>query len=176
MKQRTEQLNIRVTPQERLALEASAKRQGFRGLADYLRAVAFAGRPPVEHAYTVVRWGGAAVFAAVVVALLISVAGSSSQALTRSGVGFLWSGTWNPAAGEYGAGILVVGTLLTTAVAMVIVVPIGLGTAAFLSEHEGAEFDGRITGVTRFGLFVRLLDTGADGLVPVSTLGKEYFA
>ena len=47
--------------------------------------------------------------------------------------------------------------------------------AAFLSEHEGAEFDGRITGVTRFGLFVRLLDTGADGLVPASTLGKEYF-
>ena len=47
--------------------------------------------------------------------------------------------------------------------------------AAFLSEHEGAEFDGRITGVTRFGLFVRLLDTGADGLVPLSSLGNEYF-
>ena len=87
-----------------------------------------------EHAYTAFRWGGAGLFAAVVVALLLSIAGSSSQAITHSGVGFLWSGTWNPAAGEYGAGILVVGTLLTTAVAMVIVVPIGLGTAAFLSE------------------------------------------
>jgi ribonuclease R len=39
----------------------------------------------------------------------------------------------------------------------------------------GAEFDGRITGVTRFGLFVRLAETGADGLVPVSRLGTEYF-
>ena len=47
--------------------------------------------------------------------------------------------------------------------------------AAYLAEHEGAEFDGRITGVTRFGLFVRLTDTGADGLVPASTLGAEYF-
>ncbi len=47
--------------------------------------------------------------------------------------------------------------------------------AAFLSEHEGATFEGRITGVTRFGLFVRLEDTGADGLVPVSSLGAEYF-
>jgi ribonuclease R len=47
--------------------------------------------------------------------------------------------------------------------------------AAFLADHEGAEFDGRITGVTRFGLFVRLAETGADGLVPVSTLGGEYF-
>jgi len=47
--------------------------------------------------------------------------------------------------------------------------------AAFLSDRVGAEFDGRITGVTRFGLFVRLDETGADGLVPVSTLGGEYF-
>ena len=46
---------------------------------------------------------------------------------------------------------------------------------ARLAEHVGAEFTGRITGVTRFGLFVRLSDTGADGLVPVSTLGGEFF-
>ncbi len=47
--------------------------------------------------------------------------------------------------------------------------------AAFLSERVGAEFEGRITGVTRFGLFVRLSETGADGLVPVSRLGDEFF-
>jgi len=47
--------------------------------------------------------------------------------------------------------------------------------AAFLADRIGAEFEGRITGVTRFGLFVRLAETGADGLVPVSRLGGEYF-
>ncbi|MFZ0269471.1 ribonuclease R [Caulobacter sp.] len=47
--------------------------------------------------------------------------------------------------------------------------------AAFLSDRVGATFTGRITGVTRFGLFVKLDETGADGLVPVSTLGEEYF-
>jgi ribonuclease R len=47
--------------------------------------------------------------------------------------------------------------------------------AAYLAERQGAEFDGRITGVTRFGLFVRLDETGADGLVPISKLGGEYF-
>ena len=47
--------------------------------------------------------------------------------------------------------------------------------AAFLSERQGAEFEGRITGVTRFGLFIRLAEVGADGLAPVSTLGDEYF-
>ena len=47
--------------------------------------------------------------------------------------------------------------------------------AAFLEDRVGAEFAGRITGVTRFGLFIRLDETGADGLIPVSTLGGEYF-
>jgi ribonuclease R len=47
--------------------------------------------------------------------------------------------------------------------------------AAFLEDRVGATFEGRITGVTRFGLFVGLAETGADGLVPVSTLGTEYF-
>lgn len=47
--------------------------------------------------------------------------------------------------------------------------------AAFLEDRVGATFTGRITGVTRFGLFIRLDETGADGLVPVSKLGDEYF-
>ena len=47
--------------------------------------------------------------------------------------------------------------------------------AAFLADRVGAAFNGRITGVTRFGLFVKLDETGADGLVPVSKLGGEYF-
>ncbi|MBI1199251.1 MAG: ribonuclease R [Phenylobacterium sp.] len=47
--------------------------------------------------------------------------------------------------------------------------------AGFLADRVGAEFEGRITGVTRFGLFVRLAETGADGLVPVSKLGGEFF-
>lgn len=47
--------------------------------------------------------------------------------------------------------------------------------AAFLAEQVGATFQGRISGVTRFGLFIRLSDTGADGLVPISSIGNDYF-
>jgi len=47
--------------------------------------------------------------------------------------------------------------------------------AAFLSERVGAELEGRISGVQKFGLFVRLDESGADGLVPVRTLGNEFF-
>jgi ribonuclease R len=47
--------------------------------------------------------------------------------------------------------------------------------AAYMKEREGAVFQARITGVTRFGLFVRLKDTGAEGLLPARALGHEYF-
>ena len=47
--------------------------------------------------------------------------------------------------------------------------------AAYLADRIGAEFAGAISGVARFGLFVKLDETGADGLVPISSLGREYF-
>jgi ribonuclease R len=47
--------------------------------------------------------------------------------------------------------------------------------AHFLADRIGASFQGRISGVTRAGLFVKLSDTGADGLIPIRTLGAEYF-
>jgi ribonuclease R len=47
--------------------------------------------------------------------------------------------------------------------------------AHFLADRIGANFDGRISGVTRAGLFVKLHDTGADGFVPARTIGDEYF-
>jgi ribonuclease R len=47
--------------------------------------------------------------------------------------------------------------------------------AAHLSNQTGAVFRGRIGGVVSAGLFVKLDDSGADGFVPVTTLGREYF-
>ncbi len=47
--------------------------------------------------------------------------------------------------------------------------------AQFLATKIGAEFMGRISGVTRSGIFVRLLETGADGFIPASTLGEDYY-
>jgi ribonuclease R len=47
--------------------------------------------------------------------------------------------------------------------------------AHFLADRVGATFEGRISGVTRVGLFVKLDDTGADGFIPARTIGTEYF-
>ena len=47
--------------------------------------------------------------------------------------------------------------------------------AAFLSDRLGAEFTGRISGIAKFGAFVKLDETDADGLIPIRSLGREYF-
>ena len=47
--------------------------------------------------------------------------------------------------------------------------------AAFLSDRIGAELTGRISGIAKFGVFVKLDETGADAMIPIRTLGREYF-
>ncbi len=47
--------------------------------------------------------------------------------------------------------------------------------AAYMSERVGNEFSGRISGVARFGAFAKLDETGADGLIPIRSLGREFF-
>jgi ribonuclease R len=47
--------------------------------------------------------------------------------------------------------------------------------AAHLSERVGDIFAGRIAGLTRSGLFVKLDETGADGFVPAATIGGDYY-
>jgi ribonuclease R len=47
--------------------------------------------------------------------------------------------------------------------------------AAFLADRIGASFTARVSGLVRSGLFVRLVETGADGFVPASSIGREYF-
>ena len=47
--------------------------------------------------------------------------------------------------------------------------------AHHLSGRVGEEFEGRVSGVTKAGLFVTLPSYGADGFIPVSTLGRDYF-
>ena len=47
--------------------------------------------------------------------------------------------------------------------------------ASHLADQIGATFQAQVSSVTRAGLFVRLAETGADGFIPASTLGNDYF-
>jgi ribonuclease R len=48
-------------------------------------------------------------------------------------------------------------------------------TAQYLSANTGRDFKGRVSGVTHFGLFVTLEESGADGLVPMRSLPRDYY-
>jgi ribonuclease R len=47
--------------------------------------------------------------------------------------------------------------------------------AAFMADKTGAQFAARISGVTKFGLFVTLSETGASGLIPLSALPDDFW-
>jgi phosphate transport system permease protein len=59
---------------------------------------------------------------------------NSVLARRQFGLGFLVSQTWDPVAGQFGAAAFVYGTIMTSAIALVIAVPLGIGVAIFLAE------------------------------------------
>jgi len=70
----------------------------------------------------------------VVAALFVSLVGQSMPAIHKFGLGFLASDDWNPVIGEFGAASSIYGTLVSTAIALAIAVPLSLVTALFLVE------------------------------------------
>ena len=73
--------------------------------------------------------------AAVLLWIAIEVAIEAMPAIQRYGLGFLSSTAWNPVKEEYGALPQIYGTLVTAFIALLLAVPIGVGTALVVSEN-----------------------------------------
>jgi phosphate transport system permease protein len=71
----------------------------------------------------------------------------TSSALTRhkAGFGFLFSRTWNPVTEEFGALPFLYGTVVTSCIALLISVPLGVGSAIFLAELAPARISNALT-------------------------------
>jgi len=67
-------------------------------------------------------------------AILVSLVMGSQITLEKYGISFLWSAEWDPVNNEYGALVPIVGTLVTSAIALLIAVPVSFGIALFLTE------------------------------------------
>lgn len=67
-------------------------------------------------------------------AMLIALVDAGLPAIRRFGLAFFGTSTWDPVAGEFGVLPFVYGTLVSSAIALVLAVPLGLGVAVFLSE------------------------------------------
>jgi phosphate transport system permease protein len=84
--------------------------------------------------YAALLWGAALLFVVVLATIIEGIVSQSTQAFGHFGIGFLWSTAWNEATNSFGAGQFIVGTVTVTLIAMIIAVPVGLATAAFLTE------------------------------------------
>ena len=70
----------------------------------------------------------------ILLGVMVSLAIGAAPALGTFGIGFLWTESWNPVTGKFGALAPIYGTLVTSIIAMIIAVPIGIGIATFLTE------------------------------------------
>jgi phosphate transport system permease protein len=67
-------------------------------------------------------------------AILFSLIYGSQETLSKYGLSFLWTNEWDPVQAEFGALVPILGTLLTSFVALVIAIPVSFGIAIFLTE------------------------------------------
>lgn len=71
---------------------------------------------------------------ALLAAIMVSLLYGSRQSIAAHGLAFLWTNDWDPVQNVYGALVPVVGTVLTSLIALAIAVPISFGIAMFLTE------------------------------------------
>ena len=71
---------------------------------------------------------------ALLVAIVVALAYGSRESILREGVAFLWTDDWDPVRHHYGALVPVVGTVLTSVLALLIAVPMSFGIAMFLTD------------------------------------------
>jgi phosphate transport system permease protein len=81
-----------------------------------------------------VAFGAALTIAALIVLVGWELYQGARLSIVRSGLGFFSSSEWNPVTEEYGALPFIFGTLVSSALALVIAVPLGVATALFLTD------------------------------------------
>ncbi|MEY4431473.1 MAG: phosphate transporter permease subunit PstC [Cyanobacteriota bacterium] len=76
----------------------------------------------------------AAVVGLLLLGILLTVVGGAHEAIGQFGLSFLTTSNWDPVGEQYGALTAIYGTLITSLLALLIAVPLGVGTAIFLTE------------------------------------------
>ena len=99
-----------------------------------------------------------------------------NSALSRHkfGLAFLWTSEWNPVTEEFGALPFIYGTIVTSVVALLISVPVGLGSAIFLSEMAPAKISNALTFLIELLAAVPSVIYGLLGIFAVVPLMRSY--
>ena len=77
----------------------------------------------------------ASMIAIILFSIFVVVYYESTESISRYGLKFLFSSAWNPVTDEYGAFTAIYGTLFTSMASLLIAIPLGVGTAIFITEN-----------------------------------------
>ena len=91
-------------------------------------------RPFLDLAFLLLTRGFAFLVFSLLAAILVSLVYGSQETLVKYGISFLWTDEWDPVQSEFGALVPVLGTLMTSFVALAIAIPVSFGIAMFLTE------------------------------------------
>ncbi|HEY6463929.1 MAG TPA: phosphate ABC transporter permease subunit PstC [Polyangiaceae bacterium] len=118
---------------------------------------------------------GAAIIA--LLALLIyELARGSQLSISKFGLGFVFSKAWDPVGETFGAATFVYGTLVTSAIALLIAVPLGVGVAIFLVEMAAPRANVAIGFLVELLAAIPSIVYGLWGLFVLAPLVRDYLA
>ena len=101
-------------------------------------------RPPrrpsglADRLFALAAYGAALLTLGLLLGILVSLVIGAWPAISQYGLSFLWRSQWDPVMGEYGGLVMIYGTLMTSAIALLIAVPVSFGIALFLTELSPA--------------------------------------
>ena len=87
-----------------------------------------------DRAFRLVTGGAAWVVLLLLIAVAVSMAWGGRLAFQTFGFHFITSNQWDVVNGQFGALVAIYGTLVTSAIALIIAVPVSIGIALFLTE------------------------------------------
>jgi phosphate transport system permease protein len=134
-------------------------------------------KPPGQTGDTVARLLTMAFAASILLVtflLVFQLWGSSALSRHKFGVAFLWTTEWNPVTEQFGALPFIYGTVVTSAVALLISVPVGLGSAIFLSEMAPAKISNALTFLIELLAAIPSVIYGLLGMFTVVPLMRSY--
>ncbi len=116
----------------------------MRGPAVFPARLRRGGRGGADLAFPALTMTFAAGVVVLFAAFILVLSCQAWPAIERFGLGFVVSGEWNPVTGRFGAMVPIVGTMLTTVVAMTVALPVSFGIALFLAEIAPAWLKGPV--------------------------------
>ena len=90
--------------------------------------------PWADAVFALAAKGAAILTLALLVGIIVSLVIGAAPAIQAYGLSFLWRSEWDPVQNQYGGLVMIYGTLMTSAIALIIAVPVSFGIAIFLTE------------------------------------------